>query len=52
MLNQTQRKIWKALQEGKKPEQIIDKQKEGMSRSNVYKVIAILKREGHYDEVS
>ena len=52
MLNQTQRKIWKALQEGKKPEQIIDKQKEGMSRPNVYKVIAILKREGHYDEAS
>lgn len=45
MLNKTQRFIFKALKEGKKPEDIISV-KEGMSKANVYKVIKILKSEG------
>jgi len=45
-LNKTQRSIWASLNAGKKPEEIIDAEKEGMSRSNIYKVIKILKAEG------
>jgi len=52
MLNQTQRSIFKALKEGKKPADIISA-KEGMSKANVYKVVRILKSEGVLkDEVS
>ncbi len=45
-LNKTQRSIWSSLKEGKKPEEIINAAKEGMSKANVYKVIKILKAEG------
>ena len=45
-LNKTQRSIWSSLKEGKKPEDIIDSNKQGMSKANVYKVIKILKAEG------
>ena len=45
-LNKTQRLIWSALKEGKKAEDIINPEKEGMSKANVYKVIKILKAEG------
>jgi len=52
-LNKTQRSIWSSLKEGKKPEDIIDPNKQGMSKANVYKVIKILKAEGVMeDEVS
>ena len=52
-LNKTQRSIWSSLKEGKKPEDIIDSNKQGMSKANVYKVIKILKAEGVMeDEVS
>ena len=51
-LNKTQRSIWSSLKEGKKPEDIIDSNKQGMSKANVYKVIKILKAEGLEDEVS
>tara|TARA_Y100000593_G_scaffold90989_1_gene178678 strand:- start:188 stop:1972 length:1785 start_codon:yes stop_codon:yes gene_type:complete len=45
-LTKTQRLIWGALKEGKKAEDIINPEKEGMSKANVYKVIKILKAEG------
>jgi len=48
-LDKTKRSIWAALKEGKKPEDIIDPTKTGMSKANVYKVIKILKEEGHYE---
>ena len=52
MLTKTQRKIWQLLDKGKTAEQIIDagKDKEGMSKANVYKVIKILKNEGVLDD--
>ena len=53
MLSITQRNIWKLLDKGKTPEQIIESAKgkdgkvqEGMSKANVYKVVKILKQEG------
>ena len=52
MLTKTQRKIFTALKEGKKAEDIIDPNKEGMSKANVYKTIKILKKEGVLDETS
>ena len=53
MLTKTQRKIFTALKEGKKAEDIIDPTKEGMSKANVYKTIKILKKEGVFeDEIS
>ena len=52
MLTKTQRKIFTALKEGKKAEDIIDPTKEGMSKANVYKTIKILKKEGVLDETS
>ena len=57
MLSKTQRNIWKLLDKGKTPEQIIEASKdkdgksaEGMSKANVYKVVKILKQEGVLDE--
>ena len=52
MLSKTQRKIWKLLDKGKTPEQIIEASKgqEGMSKANVYKVVKILKSEGVLDD--
>jgi hypothetical protein len=49
-LTKTQRTIWAKLQEGKKPDQIIDPEKKGMSKANVYKTIKLLKREGVIDD--
>ena len=49
-LNKTQRLIWGALKEGKKAEDIINPEKEGMSKANVYKVIKILKAEGAIED--
>ena len=49
-LTKTQRSIWAKLQEGKKPDQIIDPEKKGMSKANVYKTIKLLKREGVIDD--
>jgi hypothetical protein len=57
MLSKTQRNIWKLLDKGKTPEQIIESGKgkdgtvqEGMSKANVYKVVKILKSEGVLDD--
>ena len=53
MLNKTQRKIFTLLKEGKKAADIIDPNKEGLSKAHVYKTIKILKKEGVFeDEIS
>ena len=52
MLTKTQRSIWKLLDKGQTPEQIITAgvNQEGMSKANVYKVVKILKQEGVLNE--
>jgi RecA-family ATPase len=49
-LTKTQRKIYNELLSGKLPQAIINPEKEGMSKANVYKTVKILKLEGLYEE--
>ena len=45
LLTKTQRKIKEELDKGKKPKDIIDDEKNGFSKANVYKTIKILNKE-------